>query len=121
MTNRVVYGALPGGGYGLRVSRPGNDVLNTGLTGPQLAFDSRWPMAMNIDYASTGTAAFGTNFTLGATYPTPPVVVILYIGPGGQYRIGAARVGTSSFTLDQAHGQYFIPNGSAFSYWVCSL
>jgi len=70
VTNRVVMGPLPGGGSGLRVSRPGNDVLDTNLTGKQLAFDSRWPttarvhMAGTVNPASSGTqtVGFGTTF-----------------------------------------------------------
>lgn len=82
MTNRVVVGALPGGGHGLRVSRPGFNVLTPGLTGKELAFDSRWATAARL-YAS-GTVTLGvvtpvSYYTLayGTTFPVIPPVVIM--------------------------------------------
>jgi len=71
VTNRVVVGPLPGGGSGLRVSRPGFNVLDTNLTGKQLAFDSRWAttarvFATGIHSAQANglqTIGYGVNFT----------------------------------------------------------
>lgn len=78
MTNRVVIGALPGGGTGIRVSRPGNNVLSTTLTGKQLAFDSRWTSAARVLLAGsvtlTGVAYPGayTTINFGTTFATTP-------------------------------------------------
>lgn len=83
MTNRVVYGALPGGGYGIRVSRPGNDVLNTALTGKQLAFDSRWTSSARVFLNGSvviGVGGIGTFYTVsfGTTFASIPPVIILF-------------------------------------------
>ncbi|MGJ8529809.1 hypothetical protein [Maritalea sp.] len=45
MVDNLILGLLPGGGHGLRVSRPGHDVNDVNLTGNQLAFDSRYNRA----------------------------------------------------------------------------
>ena len=79
MSNRVVYGALPGGGFGLRVSRPGHDVTNTGLTGKQLSFDSRWPSSARIHQVATIVVPTGAHPTysaygFGTTFPDIPPV-----------------------------------------------
>lgn len=82
MTNRVVVGALPGGGHGLRVSRPGFNVLTPGLTGKELAFDSRWTTAARL--YDTGTVTLGvvtpvSYYTLsyGTTFPVIPPVLVM--------------------------------------------
>lgn len=80
MTNRTVLGPLPGGGIGLRVSRPGFNVLDGGLTGQQVAFDSRWLDAavvymqgsVVVPVGSAGSyypVSFGTTFSV-----QPPVI-----------------------------------------------
>lgn len=91
MARRVVLGALPGGGQGLRVSRPGFDVLDTGLTAKQLAFDSRWPSAARVhmegqifcgavgNVSTYSTVNFGVDFGV-----PPPVITLVNNGPGWQ-------------------------------------
>lgn len=91
MVSRVVLGALPGGGYGLRVSRPGFDVLNSGLSGQQLSFDSRWPTSARLhmqgsivcspagNITTYSTVAFGIDFGV-----LPPVLVQMNNGNGWQ-------------------------------------
>lgn len=68
MTDRVVLGALPGGGYGLRVSLPGFDVKNANLAPNQKAFDSEW--TNTLKYHAIGSVFLPVN-----TGGSPPVVV----------------------------------------------
>lgn len=82
MVSRVVLGALPGGGRGLRVSRPGFNVMDTGLSGKQLAFDSRWTSAARVFLNGTITLGVVTPisyFTLpfGTVFPVSPPVIVL--------------------------------------------
>lgn len=82
MSNRVVLGALPGGGHGLRVSRPGFNVLNTGLSGKELAFDSRWATAARLFLNGTVTLPVVTpasyyTIGFGTTFPVIPPVIIM--------------------------------------------
>lgn len=93
MTNRVALGALPGGGFGLRVSRPGFNVLDTGLTGQQLAFDSRWSFAARIHMEGTfsvdraGSFGVYSNLSLGLDFGVPPPVLAMVLRDGGQRQI----------------------------------
>lgn len=81
MVNRVVLGALPGGGVGLRVSRPGFDVLNTALTGKQIAFDSRWAASgrvVTMGAVSVPNTDSATTVNFGVTLPSVPVVIGMF-------------------------------------------
>lgn len=49
MTNRVVIGQFPDGGYGMRISKPGYDVLSNPIKREKLMFDSNWDNTMNFD------------------------------------------------------------------------
>ncbi len=79
MANRLVLGALPGGGQGLRVSTPGNNVLSTGLQGRNVAFDSRWLGSSRIvTMGSSSIPASGsTTVNFGVTLPEPPTVIAM--------------------------------------------
>ena len=89
MVQRVVEGALPGGGTGIRVSRPGFNVLDPNLTGQQLSFDSRWPVAarVHMDGAVTATPSGNLNSYVtvgfGTTFASPPPVLVLSDGTSG--------------------------------------
>lgn len=82
MTNRVILGALPGGGYGLRVSRPGYDVTNAGLAPSALSFDSSWLKTARVHTQGSvyvpaepsGLAWTSTYFT--AVSPLPAVMAL---------------------------------------------
>ena len=56
MVARVVLGSFAGTPR-LRVSRPGFDVLDTGLVAAELAFDSAWPGLMQVLFAGTAESA----------------------------------------------------------------
>lgn len=82
MTNRVALGLLPGGGYGVRVSRPGYDVLNNALTGAQIAFDSRWVTAARVFLNGSVTApqsSFGsyTSIAFPSSLPSIPTAIVM--------------------------------------------
>jgi hypothetical protein len=88
MANRVVLGALPGGGQGLRISRPGANVLSTSLAENQVSFDSRWPQLGRIILRGGVTIPSGqTSVTVnyGVTLPVIPTVFALALG-SGEYR-----------------------------------
>lgn len=84
MANRVVVGPLPGGGSGLRVSRPGYNALDNGLQPKQVAFDSRWGRSSRVvalgSIGGVGTVYYGT--TLAAI----PLVVLVQTDAQGRYR-----------------------------------
>lgn len=42
MANRLVIGSLPGGGFGMRCSMPGKNVLSASLSEQDMSFDSSW-------------------------------------------------------------------------------
>lgn len=93
MANRVVHGALPGGGFGLRVSRPGYNVLDAGLTGKQLAFDSRWGAAARlflngkVTLSSVFPVAYHT-VSFGATFASvPPVIIMQRLTSGASWQL----------------------------------
>ena len=91
MTNRTVQGNLPGGGSGIRVSRPGYEVTDPNLPPKGIAFDSRWPAAMNVHMsgAATGPTTGGqvTTVWFGKTFPTPPLVIVAFTDGQGRYRL----------------------------------
>lgn len=68
MTKRVLLGAFPDGGYGLRVSKAGYDVSSNPVDNTQLIFNSDWPAILPI-YA-TGYMYIGAGSTQSASYPS---------------------------------------------------
>ncbi len=84
MANRVVTGPLPGGGIGLRVSRPGYNVLDAGIAPKGVAFDSRWSRAGRIHM--TGVVTGSTTISFGKTFPVCPLVYIVFTDAQGRYR-----------------------------------
>ncbi|WP_274426740.1 hypothetical protein [Chelativorans sp. YIM 93263] len=78
MANRVVLGAFDGT-YVLRCSRPGYNVLSTGLPVERLSFDSRWDEVGNIMLTGSITRASGaspTRVNFGETLSQAPVVFV---------------------------------------------
>lgn len=84
MTRRVILGALPGGDFGLRVSKPGYDALSTSLQPKQLSFDSRWTRAARVHM--TGTVTGNSTVFFGKTFPSPPLVYVVFTDSQGRYR-----------------------------------
>ncbi len=88
MANRVVMGELPGGGIGLRVSRPGINVLSTGLNPNQLAFDSAWPNTMRVVTSgnrSIGSAPGSVTVNYGESVSGIPNVFLM-VRSGSEWR-----------------------------------
>ncbi|MFT6659323.1 hypothetical protein [Maritalea sp.] len=115
MVDRVVLGILPGGGYGLRVSRPGFDANNPALVANQLAFDSSVYDAANL--IGFGQLAGGQSVTLSG-YAEPPYMLWVekpvsyssWAGPDRYLTTSyAVEVGVGSFSLDGAHpGGFYV-------------
>lgn len=84
MVQRVVYGNLPGGGAGLRVSKPGSNVLDANLQPKQVAFDSRWNRAGRVHMI--GSVTGNTTISFGKTFPVCPLVFVVYTDASGRYR-----------------------------------
>lgn len=83
MVNRVVAGPLPGGGVGLRVSRPGYNALDAGIAPKGIAFDSRWTRAErvlltgSVDLSAVFPIAYHT-VSFGVTLSAPPTVLFMW-------------------------------------------
>lgn len=85
MANRTILGLLSdGASIGLRVSRPGSNVLNDNLPGKDVAFDTRWIGACRLVRSGNIRVNNGNSGTItyGATLPELPVVLALvtYLG-----------------------------------------
>lgn len=117
MANRVVLGAFDGT-YVLRVSRPGFNVLSTGLTRSQLSFDSRWPETGNellsgsfsINTSNTVTINFGT------TLADVPIVSLRVRGSDGASYIAHSAyddsmLSTTHFSLEVSTSQFSFRKG----------
>jgi hypothetical protein len=91
MTNRVVMGNLPGGSSGLRVSRPGYDVLTHPVEPRGLAFDSGWTSALkvfmsgSVSVPSTTSAFQYVTVGFGTTFSAPPICLVWCTNPTGTY------------------------------------
>lgn len=112
MTNRVVLGALPGGGHGLRVSRPGFDVLNTGLAPKQLAFDSRWPAAMRLVKSGLVSSGSGATIDFGETLDVEPLCIV--VRKNNEFN----SLDFTFATIRKNSATFGIQAGSAYSYYV---
>lgn len=84
MTRRVILGDLPGGDYGLRVSKPGYDALSTSLQPKQVSFDSRWTRSARVHM--TGKVTGDSTVYFGKTFSTPPLVYVVFTDSQGRYR-----------------------------------
>lgn len=113
MTNRVVVGPLPGGGAGIRVSRPGYNALDAGLQPKQVAFDSRWNRAGRVHM--TGVVTGDSTVYFGKTFAICPLVYLVFTDAQGRYRnhriyggegLGAIRTYTDRVVFDLVAGFY---------------
>lgn len=101
MANRLVMGPLPGGGFGIRVSRPGANVLDPDLPGNQVAFDSRWLEGSQIiisDSITLGSGGGWQYFNYGSTLGYIPRAFALY-----QITSGALSGRWRPFGQDQSY------------------
>ena len=118
MANRVVLGELPGGGLGLRISRPGYNVLDAALRDDRLSFDSRWPAAMRLIKSGAATTGSSGSVTIsyGQTVAVEPMCFVVtktgggyYIPDGNGVRV---RVRKDSMIISG------LPDNYTFSYYV---
>lgn len=123
MANRVVLGALPGGGFGLRVSRPGRNVLNNNLSGSQVAFDSRWQasgrLVINGNVAVPNTDSSST-VEYGVTLPQIPEVLLLFrnASDSSQWTLGVTGDTGISRDVRQTQNTIGLPNYSEINAWL---
>lgn len=61
MTNRVVLGQFPDGGFGLRVSEANYNVLSNPVDNAKLIFSSDWPSMFPIHVSDTFSLAAGAS------------------------------------------------------------
>ena len=66
MTKRVLIGAFPGGGYGVRVSKSGYDVTSNPVDQSQLTFNSDWKSMLPI--YKRGSVSVPNNTTQTISY-----------------------------------------------------
>ena len=113
MANRTLLGRFPNGEYGLRISRPGHNVLDMGLAPKNLAFDSRWPKALKIVKKGTTTNRQTVSFP---SLSEPPFVILAYKDAQGRYRTEGASADTNSFIAGVP-----MSGDVPVAYFVCSL
>lgn len=114
MANRVVLGSLPGGGSGLRVSKPGANVLTAGLAPSQIAFDSGWGRSMKVFLTGTVSVPVATSFpqyttvNFGTTFASPPLCLVWLENPTGSFAIS----GQVKFLVQEVitDGSYWFDN-----------
>ncbi len=112
MPGRALLGQFPNGESGLRVSRPGYEVTDMNLPPKALAFDSRWPKALNVH--QQGTASHGQTVGFPAL-SEPPFVVAVSYDSQGRYRTAGCPATTSSFVAQSVLGS------GTVGYWVFAL
>lgn len=95
MVNRVVFGALGGGQYGLRVSRPGYDV-GSSLGIRQLAFDSRWLEGLSLFSHGYVAGPSPRYIYFGTTFSSPPIVLGIRYN-GGSYYVNPNLQATTTY------------------------
>jgi hypothetical protein len=112
MTNRVLLGPLGGGSFGLKVSRPGYDVLGS-IADEQLAFDSRWIGAMRLKASGSFTGTGSSQVVMfGVTLAAPPLLFLYYKQSGAYWSqsynsfsgVPSNLVGTDRVTLTGGSG-----------------
>lgn len=86
MANRVILGSFQNT-YALKISVPGADVLQPGLDIEQTVFDSQWTEVAWELMSGVFTAArgVGTQINFGFTLPSPPIVIVRWIGDNNRY------------------------------------
>ena len=61
MVKRILLGAFPDGGYGLRVSQAGYDVTSNPVDNTRLTFNSDWPSVLPLYQSGQFTIANGAS------------------------------------------------------------
>lgn len=85
MTKRVLIGAFPDGGYGLRVSQPGYDVTSNPVDNEKLVFNSDWVGLLPVHVTGTTTC---NATTVSVPFPNlgyiPFCAALINVGSGTQ-------------------------------------
>lgn len=78
MSNRVIIGQFPDGGYGMRISEPGYDVLSNPIDPERLIFNSDWDNTVNIAARGSVTIAPTANSVTVALASPVNIPVVVY-------------------------------------------
>ena len=122
MANRLVLGAFDGDMV-LRVSRPGYNVLSTGLTAEQISFDSRWVSTGKIWTRGMTTNFVGNGDTVEVAIPlgytptseTLPIILRMLKRPANIYGGGwEPNTGLLRFEGTTAYVGYVLAHISQF-------
>ncbi|WMT90168.1 hypothetical protein [Pelagibacterium sp. H642] len=102
MTNRVITGELPGGGQGIRISRPGQNAADANLDGKHVAFDSRWIGSARVLRMGTVDISAGNAATVmfGVTLDRAPALIVMKYGLTGSINYWEPIGGSTSTTRD---------------------
>lgn len=105
MTRRILLGAFPDGGYGLRVSQAGYDVASNPVNNERLIFNSDWPAVLPIYLVGTLTLTAGQTQTVSfATLGyTPHFSALISRDSGANWQ---SYQMTNSFRLPKWSGTY---------------
>jgi hypothetical protein len=105
MTNRVFMGVFQGD-MRLRISKPGFDVMNAGLTAEQLAFDSAWGRLGKVWMKGAVTLSSNQSIVIpfGRTFTAAPMIVVfsdvrwVYNTPGYK-SVPATQISSSATSM----------------------
>jgi hypothetical protein len=126
MANRVLFGKLPDGvNYGLRVSKPGQEVTNDALPPNAVAFDSRWLDGKRVLLHGFVPIGASTPMTVsyGETLPVVPIVLALITSSSGFWEQAIAATvlfGYSAYTNKNinAYADHMVISGDGIAYLV---
>ena len=112
MTKRLLLGAFPDGGYGLRISEPGYDVTSNPVNNEQLLFNSDWPGVLPIYLIGNVSV---NNSTVTVSFPDNlgyiPMASALINDNGGGYQVFAL----TNNVVDVGSLSGYVFEGNAFT------
>lgn len=85
MVKRILVGAFPDGGYGMRVSQAGYDVTSNPVDNTRLTFNSDWPSVLPLYQSGQFTFASGASsagFSFVSLSYVPFALLFINIGSG---------------------------------------
>jgi hypothetical protein len=93
--------------------------MDANLAPKQVAFDSRWPAALNVHKAGNGVGNGAIYFD--KVFAVPPMVIVCFTDGGGRYQVMRAYGNYTGGIRAKTYTDRFEPgvdNGVAFSYYV---